>query len=143
MTVTPTPLRPQAPERTTVDLAEHRQLLADIATVKAQKKQIEELEKQLAEKLKNIIGIGNEGTLDGMPVYRYVPGGKVASAALKRDHPEFWEDCADMVAEWKLNTDRLAERWPQLYAEYVEKKLIPVGTRPVFVITEEETVAPS
>jgi hypothetical protein len=136
MTVTTAPLRPTPTARTRVDLAEHRQLLADLATVEEQEKQIQALKAELRAKLKKIIGEGGEGILDGRPIYAYVATEGFAAAKLKKDYPDFYDHYCKTQMQTVLDVDRLARELPELYAAYQVRSLMPVGGRRVFVAEE-------
>jgi hypothetical protein len=136
MTITTAPLRPAAPARKRVDLTEHRQLLADLATVEEQEKQIQALKAELRAKLKEIIGEGGEGVLDGRPIYAYVATDGFAAAKLKKDWPDFYNHYCKTQMQTVLDVDRLARELPDLWESYRVRSLMPVGGRRVFVAEE-------
>jgi hypothetical protein len=138
MTVTTAPLRPAPIERTPVDLAEHRQLLADLATLEEQKKQIEAMEQQLRGELKKLIGEGGVGMLDGRPIYTYGPTDKLAEGRLKKDYPDFYDHYCKAQVKQVLDVEKLKAELPELYAAYQVRALMPAGGRRVFVEVEKE-----
>lgn len=119
---------------TKVDLAEYRQLLQDVEIATRMVEQAERTRDELRERLRKVIGEGNTGFLDGEEIWTYGPTARLATAQLKKDHAETYDEFCEWKTTRELDTARLKKERPDLHAQYLVRSLRPVGTNRVALV---------
>lgn len=117
-----------------VDLTKYRQLLQDIEIATRMKEQAERAVEELRGQLREVIGEGNTGFLDGEEIWTYGPTTRLATAQLKKAHPETYDEFCEWKTTRELDVTRLAKERPDLYQQFVVKSLRPVGTNRVALV---------
>jgi len=112
-----------------VPLDELKQLVSDLSLVESMIKQWELKREDLRKVLREHIGEGNTGTIDGHPVFNYGPTNKFAVKRFTDDYPQIAEQFTHAKVVQVLNEEELARALPDLFEQYRVRSLRPVGPR--------------
>ena len=125
---------PTIPVELRIDLDKHRQLVQDIEIATRMVEQAERTRDELRDRLRKEIGEGNTGFLDGEAIWTFGPTSKLASAKLKKEHPDIFDEFSEWTTSRELDVKRLAKERPDLHQQYLVRSLRPVGTNRVALV---------